>query len=109
MAGAQPLAERLGLRVEPGLRRDALAEQPLDDEVDRTQIGQRVPANGEIRGFRQQPLELPDGQVVREPAPRLVRAHPHPEVGVTTFVAAARAHEFPQRHVAGRPVRQRLR
>ena len=37
---AQPLAEPLGLRVEPRLVRHALAEHALDDEVDRPQVGQ---------------------------------------------------------------------
>ena len=46
--GAQPFAEPLGLRVEAGLVGDALAEDALDDEVDRAQVGQQVTGDGEI-------------------------------------------------------------
>ena len=38
VAGAQPLAEGLGLRVEAGVGGDAVAEQPVDDEVERAQV-----------------------------------------------------------------------
>ena len=41
MPRPQPLAEPLGLRVEPGRGRDALAEQSRDHEVDARRLGSR--------------------------------------------------------------------
>ena len=41
-ARTEPLTERLGLRIEARRRRDAFAEQALDDEVERAQVRQHV-------------------------------------------------------------------
>src|SRR5690348_4367105 len=45
---AQPLAEPLGLGVEPRLIRDALAEDAVDDEVDGPQVRQQMASDGQI-------------------------------------------------------------
>ena len=50
---AQPFAESFGLRVEPCLVGDALAEDLLDDEVHRTQVGQQVPGHRQVGGLGQ--------------------------------------------------------
>src|SRR5438067_1571364 len=45
---AQPLAEPLRLRVLPGAGGDALAEQAVDDEVERPDVGQVVPVDPQV-------------------------------------------------------------
>ena len=69
--GAEPLADRLRLWIEPRLRRDALAEKPFDDEVHRPQVRQEVARDGQSAGLGEQSLEEVDRERVREPAPRL--------------------------------------
>src|SRR5215470_15058334 len=54
MTAAQPLAQPLGLWIEPRLIRDALAENSVDDEVDGPQVGQQVAADGQIGCLGQQ-------------------------------------------------------
>src|SRR6202012_3406705 len=51
---AQPVAESFGLWVEPCLIGDALAKDLLDDEVHRTQVGQQMPGDRQVRGFGEQ-------------------------------------------------------
>src|SRR6266487_3449466 len=66
-SGAEFLAERFGLRVEPGARRDAATEQPDDHEVEREQVGEPVsldPAPGDRRHEDGQSL---GGQVTIQP------------------------------------------
>src|SRR6202020_1881103 len=53
VAAAQPLAESFGLRVEPCLVCDALAEDLLDDEVHRAQVGQQMPGHRQTKGLGQ--------------------------------------------------------
>ena len=55
---AQPFAEALGLRVEAGLVGDALAEDALDDEVDRPQVGQHMAGDRQIGCLGQQFAQL---------------------------------------------------
>ena len=74
--GPQPLPHRLGLRIEARLRGDALAEEAVDDEVQRPQPGQDVAYDGEPGGLRQQFPEPRDGQLVGEPPPGVVGAGP---------------------------------
>ena len=52
--GAQQLTEGLGLRVEPRVVGDALAEQAAHDHVDRAQVGQDVPFQFQAGGLGQQ-------------------------------------------------------
>ena len=54
--------------------------------------------------------ELLDGERVRQPAPLVVRADPHPDVGVAALVAAARAGDAAEwDRGAVSPKRQRFR
>ena len=108
-AGAQPLAERLGLRVEPGGRRDALAEQPVDHEVDRAQVRQGVPVDRQrgasgssprqlarrsgARGARRSPAS------VRAQTPRFASPPLSPERAPTTVPSGARRVGPPRRSV----------
>src|SRR3954454_3128067 len=93
MAGAQPFAEGLGLRVEAVLGGDALAEDALDDEVQGAEVGEVVAGDGEIGCFREEFTEALDGEGVGEPSPGLVRPGPDPDVGVAALVAAAGARD----------------
>ena len=54
VAAAQPFAQPLGLGIEARLVGDALAEDPLDDEVHRAQVGQQVPGDRQIGGLGKQ-------------------------------------------------------
>ena len=104
-AGAQPLTERLGLRVVPGGRGDPLAEQPVDHEVQRAQVGQLVAVDRQRRRLGQQPLEPLDGEEAAQPGVARVRAGPDADVGVAALVAGARADQRAERHPPGRPGR----
>ena len=55
---AQPLAQPLGLRIEPRLIGHALAEDALDDEVDRPQVRQQMPGDRQIGCLGQQFAQL---------------------------------------------------
>src|SRR6202012_3211112 len=59
---AQPFTESLGLWVEPYLIGDALAEDLLDDEVHRTQVGQQMPGDRQVSRFRKQFAQQLDGE-----------------------------------------------
>ena len=50
----RPLAEPLGLRVEPRRGGDAAAEQPVHHDVDPAEVGQREDLDLERRGLREQ-------------------------------------------------------
>ena len=92
VAGAQPLADGLGLRVEAGLGGDALAEQPVDDEVERAQVRQLVPGDGQRR--RSPGSSSRSRSTVRVWASQRQAASvagPHADVGVAALVAAAGA------------------
>ena len=45
---AQPLAQPLGLWIEPRLIRDALSEDAVDDEVDGPQVRKQMTSDGQI-------------------------------------------------------------
>ena len=67
MPCAEPLAERLALRVEAGRRRDALAEQPLDDEVHRANAREHMARDRKACGLGEEPLERIHVERVDEP------------------------------------------
>ena len=106
--GAQPLAERLGLRVEPGLaRRRPAPRRPSITKLTRAQVRQLVPLDGQRR--RPPAAGRLSSSTVRacaSHAPLLVGAHPDAEVRVAALVAAARADdraERPRRTAVRRP------
>src|SRR6266700_1612731 len=101
-SGAEFLAERFGLRVEPGARRDAATEQPDDHEVEREQVGEPVsldPAPGNRRHEDGQSL---GGQVTIQPGELGIRADPDADVGVAALVARPGARDQPDRNAPGR-------
>src|SRR3954468_8637009 len=108
---AQPLAERLCLRVEAGLRGDTFAKEAFDDEVDRPQIGKEVTVDDQRLGLGEQPFEQADSERVREPTPRLLLPDPHADVRVAAFVAGSRTGDAAERDLAGPrpPARRELR
>src|SRR4029077_6642453 len=86
MTAAQPLAQPLGLRVEPRLIRDALPEDAVDDEVDGPQVGQYMAGDRQLAGLGEQFAELVHQVCVRKPAPMDIGAHPDPDVRGATLV-----------------------
>ena len=54
MAGSEPLAEPLGLAVLSGRGGDAPLQDPVDQEVDRPDVGKRVPLDLQPGRFREQ-------------------------------------------------------
>src|SRR5215212_9759243 len=108
MTAAQPLAESLGLRVEPGLIRHALAEDALDDEIDRPQVWKHMPSDWQINCLGEHFAQLLDGQRVYQPAPLLCGAHPYADVCAATLVAAARTRDDTEWHPPSLAERQRL-
>ena len=62
-----PLAEPLGLRVEPRRRGDALAEQAADDHVDRAEVRQHVDLDVEVRRLGHQLADLAGADELGEP------------------------------------------
>ena len=61
VSAAQPFAQALGLRIEPGLIGHALSEDAVDDEVHRAQVGQQVTGDRQIGCLRQQFAQRLDG------------------------------------------------
>src|SRR5277367_4215180 len=109
MAAAYPFTQPFGLRIEARLIGDALPEDLLDDEVHRAQVGQQVPGDRQVGGFGKQLLEQLDGEGVGQPAPLLVAADPHPDIGRPALVAAASGGDAAKRCPLGLAGRQRLR
>ena len=103
---AQPLAEPLGLRVEPGRRGHAPAEQAVDDDVDAAEVGQHVDVDLEVVGLGDQLADPARAHQLRQPGgPGLparvaVVGDPEADVGVAALVARAGVHERAERHPA---------
>ena len=74
-----------------------MPEQSLDEEVDRTEVGQFVPRDRPVRVFGKKASEFVDGQGRLEPLPRLRVAYPDAEVGVAALVAGAGMHDLTER------------
>ena len=85
------LAEALRLRVEPRRRRDAVAEDPDDDEVERTQVRELVAADLEVRRLGDELAEPLNGERRGQPVVGVVGGRPQPDVGVATLVPGPRA------------------
>src|SRR5665811_1601611 len=101
MAGTDPFAQCLGLWVEAGGCRDAVAEQFMNDDVDRKQVGQRIDLDVERSGFGEQLFERLLRQQSFEPgvcglALRVVCGDPNADVRVAALVAAARIRDVSQ-------------
>jgi len=91
-AGAQPLTDRLGLRVESGVGRNALAEDAADEDVQPAEVRQGVRLDREILSFRQQFFDPLGREEVDQPGDRCfpVRGRggdPDSDVRVATLVA----------------------
>ncbi len=105
---AQPLAQPLGLWVEPRLIRDALSEDAVDDEVDRPQVRQHMAGDGQIGCLGQQFAQLSTVSVCASQRHcASVRTHT-PDVRAATLVAAARAGDQAEWHPPRLTERQRL-
>src|SRR5699024_8427155 len=104
--GAQPLGQPLGLRVPAVAVGDALAQQPVDDEVHRAQPGQFVALDGQVGGLGQQATQLVDGERVEHPPVGLVAAGPQADVGGAALVAGAGPEDVPERTAAGGTARR---
>src|SRR5690606_31601720 len=65
------LAERLRLRIDPGIGGRALAQEPSHHEVEGAEVGEDVPFDLERGGFRDEPAELLDREGVGQPRERL--------------------------------------
>ena len=76
---------------------DALAEQALDHEVDRAQVGQQVPGDGQLRRLGQQFAQLADGQRAGQPRPGCFVPRPDTDVGVPALVARTGATDRAER------------
>ena len=109
MPGPQPLAQRLGLRVEPRRARDALAEDALDDEVEGAQVRQHVPGHTRAGRLGEQLLKRSTVSVCASQRQPASRARPHADVGAAALVAAAGAGDGPSGTAAGRPGRRAVR
>ena len=95
-AGAQPLPEGLGLRVESQGRRGAGTEEPGDYEVDGAEVAELVARDREVARLGQQTPQLVDGQRGLEPLPGVAVADPDAEVGVAPLVARPGVHDLAQ-------------
>ena len=91
MPAAQPFAQPFGLRVEPGLIRHALPEDAVDDEVDRPQIGQHVPGDGQSAVSGSNSRSFSTVRAWASQRHCVIGAHPDADVGVAALVAAAGA------------------
>ena len=58
------------------LRGDAVAEQPVDDDVDAAEVGQRVDLDVEVRRLGHQPADAVDGDELAQPLRPLGRWSP---------------------------------
>ena len=97
-AGAQQLTETFRLRVQAQARRHAPTEDPVDDEVDRSQVRERVPADRKGLDLGQQRVEHVGGERTLEPVGDLVLVGPHAHVGVAPLVPRPCPDEDPQGH-----------
>src|SRR5207302_6201391 len=100
------LAEALRLRVAARRRGDAVAEQPVDDEVEAPEIRERVALDREARRLGHERPEALDAELALEPSVRRTAPRPHADVGVPALVARARPEEPPKRYPLRRPRRR---
>src|SRR2546428_6699187 len=79
--GPQVLAEALRLRVAARRRGDAVAEQPVDDEVEAPEVRERVTLDRQVCRLRHQRPETLDAELVLEPGVRRTAPRPDADVG----------------------------
>src|ERR1700722_5740068 len=102
--GSQVLPQALGLGVGPRGGSDARSQDALDNEVNRTQARQLVPAYAQVRCLGQQGAEQPDRQLGGEPVVGRARTGPESDVGVAALVARPSTGDPPERHLDQRIV-----
>ena len=101
--GAQQLAERLGLRVEPGRRGHPLRRAGRGcTKLTARRFGSSYRSTVEAGGLRQQLAQPLDGQPAAQPPVAGVGARPDAEVGVAALVAGPGADDLPERRPPGR-------
>ncbi len=86
VAGAEPLAERLGLRVEAPRLGGAAVEQAVHHEVQRPQVGQLVAVDHQPSGLRCQCAQPLGGHGGGQPRPGGRVADPQAQVRVAALV-----------------------
>ena len=103
--GAQPLAERLGLRVEPGATATPSPSSPSTTKLSARRLRQHVPRRPAAGRLGQQLAAAASTvSVAGQPARTPRRCAPRPRVGVAALVARLRAPTTSaQRHAPGRP------
>jgi hypothetical protein len=84
-------------------RCDALFQQTVDDEIERSQSGKPESLDRERFGLWEEPTKRLHAEESVEPDKRLVAARKYPEVGVATFVARACAKELSEGDKCGGP------